>query len=125
MWACEYCCFFCTSNPVPRLPKGDYFLTEGTADAPVLLTWSGRPNDKVTAQTKGLSLTAAADSRDQPSPVASAPSSPEAAKAAPQGRSIGYPVEHFEIYLGENFERVVADQTAFLSGVLKPEPSGA
>lgn len=44
----------------------------------------------------------------------------EAARLAPHGRSIGYPVEHFEIYLDENFDRVVADQTAFLTGVLRP-----
>lgn len=44
----------------------------------------------------------------------------DAAKAAPQGHSIGYRVEHFEIYLGDNFERVVSDQTAFFVEQLKP-----
>jgi pimeloyl-ACP methyl ester carboxylesterase len=31
------------------------------------------------------------------------------------GKSIGYPIEHFEIYLGQNFEKAVADQAAFFS----------
>jgi poly(3-hydroxyalkanoate) synthetase len=33
---------------------------------------------------------------------------------APRGEVLRYPVGHFEIYLGEPFERAVAAQTAFL-----------
>jgi fermentation-respiration switch protein FrsA (DUF1100 family) len=33
---------------------------------------------------------------------------------APHGEVLRYPVGHFEIYVGEPFERAVADQTAFL-----------
>jgi uncharacterized protein len=33
---------------------------------------------------------------------------------APRGEVLRYPVGHFEIYVGEPFERAVADQTAFL-----------
>ena len=36
------------------------------------------------------------------------------AAAAPRGEIKRYPVGHFEIYLGEPFERAVADQTEFL-----------
>jgi dienelactone hydrolase len=36
------------------------------------------------------------------------------AARAPQGEVIRYPIGHFEIYRGENFERAVADQVAFL-----------
>ena len=44
--------------------------------------------------------------------------SPDAAirmgERAPRGEVLRYPVGHFEIYVGEPFERAVADQTAFL-----------
>jgi hypothetical protein len=33
---------------------------------------------------------------------------------APRGEVLRFPVGHFEIYLGEPFERAVAAQTAFL-----------
>ena len=36
------------------------------------------------------------------------------AARAPQGRLIEYPGDHFGIYVGELFERAVADQVAFL-----------
>lgn len=36
------------------------------------------------------------------------------AAQAPRGEVIRYPVGHFDIYLGEPFERAVADQVAFL-----------
>ena len=39
---------------------------------------------------------------------------------APRGEVRRYPVGHFEIYLGEPFERAVADQTGFLARVLSP-----
>ena len=44
------------------------------------------------------------------------------ADRAPHGESIDYGPEwgHFDIYLGELFERVVADQTEFLTRVLVP-----
>jgi dienelactone hydrolase len=38
-----------------------------------------------------------------------------AAEAAPRGEVRRYPIGHFDIYLGEWFERTVADQTAFLA----------
>lgn len=39
----------------------------------------------------------------------------KAAKAAPRGELITYPLSHFEIYLGEPFERAVGDQLDFLA----------
>jgi dienelactone hydrolase len=36
------------------------------------------------------------------------------ARAAPRGRLERYPIGHFQVYLGEWFERAVADQTRFL-----------
>ena len=36
------------------------------------------------------------------------------AAKAPRGEIRRYPVGHFDIYVGEQFERVVADQLAFL-----------
>jgi pimeloyl-ACP methyl ester carboxylesterase len=33
---------------------------------------------------------------------------------APRGEVLRYPIGHFDIYVGEHFERAVADQTAFL-----------
>lgn len=38
----------------------------------------------------------------------------EGARVASQGEAITYPCGHFEVYRGEQFERVVADQLAFL-----------
>jgi uncharacterized protein len=38
----------------------------------------------------------------------------EAASRAPRGETIHYDGRHFDIYVGELFERAVADQTAFL-----------
>lgn len=37
-----------------------------------------------------------------------------AAKRAPRGESKGYPLTHFQIYLGDNFRSVVDDQISFL-----------
>ena len=39
----------------------------------------------------------------------------KAAEAAPRGEARRYATGHFEIYVGEWFERVVADQTEFLT----------
>jgi uncharacterized protein len=39
---------------------------------------------------------------------------------APRGEVVRYPIGHFEIYVGEHFERAVADQTAFLQRHLAP-----
>ena len=39
----------------------------------------------------------------------------EAAKSAPRGELIRYPLGHFDVYLGEAYERAVADQLEFLS----------
>src|SRR5262249_10512425 len=36
------------------------------------------------------------------------------ADPAPRGEAVHYPIGHFDIYVGEWFERAVADQTAFL-----------
>jgi pimeloyl-ACP methyl ester carboxylesterase len=41
------------------------------------------------------------------------------AATAPRGEVKHYPVGHFDIYLGEPFERAVADQTEFLVRHLK------
>jgi len=41
----------------------------------------------------------------------------DAARRAPRGQSRTYPVSHFEIYLGDGFERAVADQLAFLESL--------
>ncbi|MGH2905603.1 MAG: alpha/beta hydrolase [Solirubrobacterales bacterium] len=43
------------------------------------------------------------------------------AEAAPNVELKSYPYGHFEIYLGEPFERAVTDQVAFLTRVLQPE----
>jgi fermentation-respiration switch protein FrsA (DUF1100 family) len=50
------------------------------------------------------------------------PSAPavRAARRAPQGELITYPIGHFDIYVGEPFERAVADQIAFLERHLRP-----
>jgi uncharacterized protein len=39
---------------------------------------------------------------------------------APRGEVARYPIGHFDIYVGEHFERAVADQTAFLQRHLAP-----
>jgi len=49
-----------------------------------------------------------------------------AAAAAPRGGEVKhYPVGHFEIYLGEWFERAVSDQTEFLTRQLLAKPAAA
>ncbi len=42
----------------------------------------------------------------------------EVPRNAPRGEAKSYPLSHFEIYLGEPFERAVADQLEFLERVL-------
>jgi pimeloyl-ACP methyl ester carboxylesterase len=37
------------------------------------------------------------------------------AERAPRGELVRYPIGHFDVYVGEGFERAVADQTAFPS----------
>jgi uncharacterized protein len=39
---------------------------------------------------------------------------------APRGEVARYPIGHFDIYVGDHFERAVADQTAFLQRHLAP-----
>jgi uncharacterized protein len=57
--------------------------------------------------------------RDETTPPGSAV---RAAERAPKAELIRYPVGHFEIYMGEPFERAVADQAAFLSRHLRDRP---
>jgi pimeloyl-ACP methyl ester carboxylesterase len=44
-------------------------------------------------------------------------------RAAPRGEIKRYPLQHFEIYMGEPFERAVADQTEFLVRSLQESPA--
>jgi fermentation-respiration switch protein FrsA (DUF1100 family) len=48
-----------------------------------------------------------------------------AAQAAPRGEQRRYPIGHFDIYVGEWFERAAADQAEFLSRHLLPSPERA
>ena len=67
-----------------------------------------------------LVLTCAADAVTPPAPAR------RMADRAPLGRSIEYPPEvggHFSIYVGELFERTVADQISFLRETLSAESS--
>jgi pimeloyl-ACP methyl ester carboxylesterase len=50
--------------------------------------------------------------------VAPATATLKYARAAPQGEIKRYPVGHFDIYVGDAWERAVADQTEFLSRCL-------
>ncbi|HVC25046.1 MAG TPA: alpha/beta fold hydrolase [Acidimicrobiales bacterium] len=43
-----------------------------------------------------------------------------AARRAPKGELLRYPVGHFDAYVGEPFERLVEDETLFLTRVLLP-----
>jgi fermentation-respiration switch protein FrsA (DUF1100 family) len=43
----------------------------------------------------------------------------KAADAAPRGEARHYPIGHFDIYVGEWFERAVTDQTSFLTSHLE------
>jgi len=45
------------------------------------------------------------------------------AQNAPRGEIVRYPIGHFDIYVGEAFERAVGDQVAFLERVLAPRES--
>ena len=45
------------------------------------------------------------------------------AAKAPQGTILRYPVGHFDIYVGDQFERVVADQLDFLAAHVPIDPS--
>lgn len=66
----------------------DYFLTDGNADAPQLLTWSGRVNDKSTASSNLKKLTAGPGAAAAAAKVAEAAKAPEAAKATAGPRKI-------------------------------------
>ncbi|HSI81329.1 MAG TPA: alpha/beta hydrolase, partial [Solirubrobacterales bacterium] len=44
------------------------------------------------------------------------------AARAPRGEVVRYPIGHFDIYVGEWFERAVADQTEFLTRHLLGAP---
>jgi len=45
------------------------------------------------------------------------------AQNAPRGEIVRYPIGHFDIYVGEAFERAIEDQVAFLQRVLAPRES--
>lgn len=50
------------------------------------------------------------------------------AERAPRGEAVRYPIGHFDVYVGEWFERAVADQVAFLRRHLlaaAPPPDGS
>jgi dienelactone hydrolase len=49
----------------------------------------------------------------------------KAARKAPRGELKRYPIGHFDIYVGEWFERAVADQTEFLTRQLLGEKTAA
>ena len=49
----------------------------------------------------------------------------EAARRAPRSEVRRYPGGHFDVYVGELFERVVADQVEFLARHLAPAAAGA
>jgi pimeloyl-ACP methyl ester carboxylesterase len=52
--------------------------------------------------------------------VAPAQAAVDAANAAPRGELRRYPFGHFDVYLGDPFERAVADQLAFFANHLSP-----
>jgi len=58
-----------------------------------------------------------ADQTTPPEPAA------QMAQNAPRGEIVRYPIGHFDIYVGEAFERAVEDQVAFLQRVLAPRES--
>ncbi len=58
-----------------------------------------------------------ADQTTPPEPAA------QMAQNAPRGEIVRYPIGHFDIYVGEAFERAVEDQIAFLRRVLVPRES--
>ncbi|MCK9247935.1 MAG: alpha/beta fold hydrolase [Solirubrobacteraceae bacterium] len=68
-----------------------------------------RPARRATKVTAPL-LVCVCD-EDQTTPAAPAVKMGE---SAPRGEVVRYPAGHFEIYLGDTFERTVTDQTAFL-----------
>jgi len=45
------------------------------------------------------------------------------AQNAPRGEIVRYPIGHFDIYVGDAFERAIEDQLAFLQRVLAPRES--
>ncbi len=45
------------------------------------------------------------------------------AQNAPRGEIVRYPIGHFDIYVGDAFERAIEDQVAFLQRVLAPRES--
>jgi len=47
------------------------------------------------------------------------------AEHAPRGELVRYPIGPFDVYVGEDFERAVADQTAFLARHLLAVPASA
>jgi hypothetical protein len=55
--------------------------------------------------------------------AASVPLAVRAARQAPRGELRRYPGTHFGAYLGEVFERMVADQVAFLRRHLSSAPT--
>jgi fermentation-respiration switch protein FrsA (DUF1100 family) len=112
----------------PDSYEGYYALYErpgafnNEACARIALTIGGyRPGLRATKLSCPLLvLTCAADAVTPPAPAR------RMADRAPLGRSIEYPPEvggHFAIYVGELFERTVADQIAFLRETLSVESS--
>lgn len=55
--------------------------------------------------------------RDETTPPAPAA---QMARNAPRGEVVHYPIGHFDIYVGDAFERAVTDQVEFLRRVLAP-----
>ncbi len=86
----------------------------------MLFVGAWRPVVKARAVTAPL-LVCVCD-RDETTPPGPAV---QMALNAPRGEVVHYPIGHFDIYTGTDFERAVSDQLAFLQRVLVPAGVGA
>jgi fermentation-respiration switch protein FrsA (DUF1100 family) len=98
-------------------PPGSTWVNRYTPRA--ALRWTGyRPYAKL--GKLGCPVLVIVGERDETTP---APPAIKAAERAPNAELVRYPIGHFEIYLGDWFERAVSEQTGFLTRHLLGEPA--
>ncbi|HEY5143893.1 MAG TPA: alpha/beta fold hydrolase [Solirubrobacteraceae bacterium] len=86
----------------------------------MLFVGAWRPVVKARAVTAPLLVCVCdADETTPPAPAV------QMALNAPRGEVVHYPIGHFDIYTGADFERAITDQLAFLERVLTPATVGA
>ncbi|MBX5470182.1 MAG: alpha/beta hydrolase [Thermoleophilaceae bacterium] len=101
------------------VPPGSAFRNEVAARIALRVGWYRPLRDAPKVSCPLLVLVGDHDAVTPPGPAI------EVARSAPKGELVRYPIGHFDIYVGEWFERAISDQLAFLERHVSAESAAA